>query len=267
MIRYNNLKNINKNYAPFLTDAINNVVNSGYYILGEECAKFENNFSKYIGVKHCIGVASGLDALQIIIRAYKELGVLKEGDEVIVPANTYIATILAITHNNLTPVLVEPNIDSYNIDVSKIESCINPRTRAILPVHLYGRLCEMDAIKLIAKKNKLIVIEDCAQAHGAESNNIKAGNFGDAGAFSFYPGKNLGALGDGGAITTNNDELAKVCRAIGNYGSEKKYHNQGSVPEKYSENSQCFYFLVCGLCIIRSLDKGSDERVFRRLHT
>jgi len=186
---------------------------------------FEKEFADYCGAKYCIGVANGLDALILIFRAYKELGRLKEGDEVIVPANTYIASILAITENRLKPVLVEPDEKTYNLDPKLIEEAITPKTKAILAVHLYGQLADMPTINKIAKKHNLLVIEDSAQAHGASHNDIKAGNWGNASGFSFYPGKNLGALGDAGAVTTDDEKLAVTIRALGNYGSSKKYKN------------------------------------------
>ncbi|APF20157.1 DegT/DnrJ/EryC1/StrS aminotransferase [Caldithrix abyssi DSM 13497] len=225
MIKFLDIKLINNIHKEEILTAIRKVIDSGWYILGEEVEKFEESFAKYVGAKHCIGVASGLDALFLILRGYMELGIMKEGDEVIVPANTYIATILAVTHNRLRPVLVEPDIETYNIDPDKIEEAISERTRAILPVHLYGRVADMKRINEIAKKYLLKVIEDAAQAHGAIYKGKRAGNLGDAAGFSFYPGKNLGALGDGGAITTNNDELAEVIKALRNYGSHKKYYN------------------------------------------
>lgn len=226
MIKFLDLLEINKQHKEELKSAFERVLNSGWYILGEELTTFENSFATYCGTKHAIGVANGLDALILIIRAYKELGLFHDGDEIIVPANTYIASILAISANNLVPVLVEPDIDTYNIDPTLIEAKITAKTKAILPVHLYGQLCDMKAINAIAKKYQLKVIEDSAQSHGATNNGIRAGNFGDATGFSFYPGKNLGALGDAGAITTNNDDLATAIRAILNYGSEIKYKNK-----------------------------------------
>ncbi|CCQ94034.1 Erythromycin biosynthesis sensory transduction protein eryC1 [[Clostridium] ultunense Esp] len=192
---------------------------------GEEVKAFEKEFAEYCGVKYCIGVANGLEALILILRAYKQLGIMHEGDEVIVPANTFIATIMAITENNLVPVLVEPDINTYLIDPYKIEEKITKRTKAILPVHLYGQTCEMEQINQIAKKYNLKVIEDSAQAHGAFYGIRRSGNLGDASGFSFYPGKNLGALGDAGAVTTNDIELASIIRKLSNYGSHKKYEN------------------------------------------
>ena len=226
MIPFLNLKNINLRHEVELTKAFERVLNSGWYIQGEEVKQFENEFSSYCGVKHTIGVSNGLDALIIIIKAYKELGVFNDGDEIIVPANTYIASILAISFNNLKPILVEPDIDTYNISIKNIESKITNRTKAILVVHLYGQICDIEEVINIADKNGLKVIEDCAQAHGAIKNNIKVGNFGDAAGFSFYPGKNLGALGDAGAITTNDTVLEQTIRALINYGSLEKYINR-----------------------------------------
>lgn len=225
MIPFLDLKSINSQYRAELIEACTRVIDSGWYIGGNELAQFEQNFAEYCGVKFAIGVANGLDALILTLRAWKELGKLNDGDEVIVPSNTYIASILAITANNLTPVLVEPDINTYNIDPNKIEAAITPKTKVILPVHLYGQLAEMPAIMAIAKKYNLLVLEDSAQSHGAEIKGIKAGNWGDASGFSFYPGKNLGALGDAGAVTTNNEELAQMLRALRNYGSHEKYKN------------------------------------------
>ena len=225
MIPFLNLKEINKTYKNELVDACRKVIESGWYILGEEVEKFEEEFAKYCGMKYAIGVGSGLDALKLIIRGYKELKIFDKNDEVIVPANTYIASILAISEEGLTPVLVEPKIDTYLIDPDKIEEKITSKTKAIMVVHLYGQTCEMDKIYKIAKKYNLKIIEDSAQAHGAFYKNKKAGNLGDASGFSFYPGKNLGALGDGGAITTNDETLMEVIKALRNYGSNKKYEN------------------------------------------
>lgn len=226
MIRFLDLQKINHQYADELKQVAGEVIDSGWYLLGERVKQFETNLVDYIGVNHAIGVASGLDALRLILKAYIEMGVMKEGDEVIVPANTYIATILAITDNRLKPVLVEPDINTYNLDISLIEQHISPRTRAIMVVHLYGQVCWSDELEAIVKKHKLKIIEDNAQAIGAELKGIKTGALGDAAGFSFYPGKNLGALGDSGAVTTNDDELAEVIRALGNYGSKEKYQNE-----------------------------------------
>ena len=226
MINFLDLKKINQQYRQELIEVSTRVINSGWYINGNELIQFENNFAQYCGTKHAIGVANGLDALILVLRAWKELGKLKDGDEVIVPANTYIASILAISANNLKPVLVEPDINTYNINPHLIEEKITSKTKAILAVHLYGQLADMPNIMQLAKKYNLLVLEDSAQAHGAEIEGKKAGNWGDASGFSFYPGKNLGALGDAGAITTNCDELAEVLVALRNYGSHKKYVNK-----------------------------------------
>ncbi len=204
-----------------LNNAYNNVVDKSWFIRGDECQKFEKEFAKYCGVKYCVGVASGLDSLILILRAM-DIGV---GDEVIVPSNTYIATALAITYVGAKPVFVEPVIETFNIDVERIEEKITKNTKAIIAVHLYGRTANMDAINTIAKKYNLKVIEDAAQAHGAKYKDKRAGSLGDAAGFSFYPGKNLGALGDAGCVTTNDKELADKVRVLGNYGSDYKYHN------------------------------------------
>ena len=225
MIPFLDLKGLNAQYRDELIEACTKVIDIGWYIQGNECKEIEKEFAQYCGTKYTIGVANGLDALILILRAYKELGILCDGDEIIVPSNTYIASILAISQNNLVPVLVEPNINTYLIDPSKIEEKITSKTKAILPVHLYGQTCEMDAINEIAKKYNLKVIEDSAQSHGAYFQDKRSGNLGDASGFSFYPGKNLGALGDGGAVTTNDEELANAIKALGNYGSHKKYEN------------------------------------------
>ena len=226
MIKYCDLKKVNGAHGNELRAAVLRATESGWYILGIECKAFENSFAGYCGCKHCIGTGNGLDALTIILLAYKEMGVMNEGDEVIVPANTYIATILAIMHAGLKPVLCEPTTETCNIDPDRIEDAITERTRAIMAVHLYGRSAEMEHINAIARKHSLKVIEDAAQAHGALYNGKRTGNLGDAAGFSFYPGKNLGALGDGGAITTNDPQLAKTARAIANYGSTVKYVNK-----------------------------------------
>jgi dTDP-4-amino-4,6-dideoxygalactose transaminase len=225
MIKFLDLKKINDHYEPEISNAIQRVLKSGWYLLGEELNSFEHEFSTYCGTKHCIGVANGLDALILILRAYKEMGIMQDGDEILVPANTYIASILSITANNLNPVLVEPDIHTCNIDPSKIEAKISKKTKAIMVVHLYGQAGPMNEINTIAKKYNLKVIEDSAQAHGAVYNSKRTGNLGDASGFSFYPGKNLGCLGDGGAVTTNDDQLADVVKTLRNYGSKTKYVN------------------------------------------
>jgi dTDP-4-amino-4,6-dideoxygalactose transaminase len=230
MIPFLDLKKINAQYQAELKEACARVIDSGWYILGNEVSEFEKEFATYCETEHCLGVANGLDALVLILRAYIEMGVMQKGDEVIVPSNTYIASILAISENGLTPVLVEPDVNTFNLDPKLIEQAITEKTKAILTVHLYGQVTGMDEINTIAKKHNLKVIEDCAQAHGAlyqrkEGKAQKVGSLGDAAGFSFYPGKNLGALGDGGAVTTNDSELAKTIAALRNYGSHEKYKN------------------------------------------
>lgn len=226
MIKFLDLQKINSQYQKDLKQVAYEVIDSGSYLLGKRVQNFEEDLSSYIGVKYTIGVSNGLDALRLILRGYIELGVLKEGDEVIVPANTFIATIIAITENRLKPIFIEPDITNYNIDITKIEQNISKRTKVILIVHLYGRVCWSKELKKIAKKHQIKIIEDNAQAIGASWNGIKTGNLGDAAGFSFYPGKNLGALGDSGAVLTNDYELAITIRALANYGSIKKYFNK-----------------------------------------
>lgn len=225
MIKFLDLQKVNSQYAEELKQVASEVIDSGWYILGNRVSLFEAALSDYIGVKHTIGVANGLDALRLIFKAFIETGDMSEGDEIIVPANTYIASILAITDNHLKPLLVEPDLETYNLNLSLIESRITSRTKAILVVHLYGRVCWSEDLEALAHKYGLKIIEDNAQAIGAIWNNRKTGSLGDVAGFSFYPGKNLGALGDSGAITTNDPKLAEVIRALGNYGSREKYIN------------------------------------------
>ena len=226
MIPFLDLGGVNRRDRDELVAAFARVLDSGWYVLGAEVAAFEKEYARYCGVEHAVGVGNGLDALTLILRAWRELGDLAPGDEVIVPANTYIATILAITENALTPVLVEPELATFNLDAALIESHITPRTRAILPVHLYGHTADMTAINTIAARHGLRVIEDCAQAHGARHAGATAGALGDAAGHSFFPSKNLGALGDAGAVTTNDARLAETVRALRNYGSHRKYENR-----------------------------------------
>lgn len=225
MISFLDLKKINGQYQEALIEASTRVIKSGWYLHGVECETFEKDFSAYCGAKYAIGVANGLDALTLIIRAYKAMNVFLEEDEIIVPANTYIASVLAISENHLRPILVEPNIHTHLIDPLAIEKKITKKTKAIMVVHLYGQSCEMDKITQIAKKHNLKIIEDSAQSHGAYYKDKRCGNLGDASGFSFYPAKNLGALGDGGAVTTNDKTLANMVRTLGNYGSSEKYKN------------------------------------------
>lgn len=222
-IDYLSLKKITNMHLAEIQDAISHTVESGWYLQGYSTQQFEYEYANYIGTQYCIGCGNGLDALSLIFRAYKEMGELKDNDEVIVPANTYIASILSITANRLKPVLVEPRIDTLQIDDDLIEQAITPRTKAILIVHLYGRCSMTNKIQQLCKKNNLKLIEDNAQAHGCLYNNKHTGSLGDAGAHSFYPGKNLGALGDAGAVTTNDHKLAETVKALGNYGSQQKY--------------------------------------------
>lgn len=225
-IKFLDLLTINKQRENELTNAFKEVLDSGWYIQGAQLKLFEKEYAAYCGVKHCIGVANGLDALILILRAYKQIGRLADGDEVIVPANTYIASILAISENGLTPVLVEPDINTFNLNPSLVRAQITAKTKAILTVHLYGQLSDVESLEEIAEEHGLLLIEDAAQSQGASMKGRIAGSFGHAAGHSFYPGKNLGALGDAGAVTTNDDELAGTIRAIGNYGSDKKYYNE-----------------------------------------
>ncbi len=225
MIKYLDLLKVNALYDAEIRKAVNDVLDSGWYLKGEATRRFEQHYAEYIGTRHCIGVANGLDALTLILRAYIEMGMMQEGDEVIVPANTYIASILAITENRLVPVLVEPSPATLQIDDTRVEQAITPRTRAVMMVHLYGRCAYTDRIGEICRQHDLKLIEDNAQAHGCfyKENLKKTGSLGDAAGHSFYPGKNLGALGDAGAVTTDDDALADIIRALGNYGSHQKY--------------------------------------------
>lgn len=233
MIPFYNLKLHNSTYKLMIMEAWSRIIDSGTYLIGQETRVFETRFANYCNTKYCVGVGNGLDALSLTLRAYKVIGEIAEGDHIIVPANTYIATILSITENNLVPILVEPDLNTYNIDPKLIEARINSKTKAIMVVHLYGQPADMSAIYLIAKQYSLKVIEDAAQAHGARYNGQMTGSLGDAGCFSFFPGKNLGALGDAGAITTNNKLLADTIRMLRNYGenlfddlSSRKYLNK-----------------------------------------
>jgi dTDP-4-amino-4,6-dideoxygalactose transaminase len=222
MIEYENLRKVNQPYFKEFNTVFNNVLESGWFVLGHNVDEFEKEFADYINTSHCVGLASGLDALSISLKVLN----LKPKSEVIVPSNTYIATILSVLISGNVPVLVEPDLATYNIDPGRIEDAITSKTRAIIVVHLYGKPCDMDPIIDICNRHNLYLIEDCAQAHGAEYKGKKAGSFGDMAAFSFYPTKNLGCLGDGGALATNNPDYAKKVRLIRNYGSEKKYYNE-----------------------------------------
>lgn len=225
MVKFLDLKAVNLQYGEEIEQKLLEVFKSGWYIHGREVESFENNLARYIGVEHAIGVANGLDALRLIFKSYIQIGVMQEGDEVIVPANTFIASVLAISDNRLNPVFVEPDFNTFNIDISKVEEKITAKTKAIMVVHLYGRVVFSNELMALAKKYNLKIIEDNAQAIGAVWEGRKSGSLSDAAAFSFYPGKNLGALGDGGAVTTNDADLGKRLRAIANYGSSEKYVN------------------------------------------
>lgn len=257
MISFLDLKKINEPYEAAFQDKLKTVLHNGWYILGEEVETFEKAFAEYCQANYCIGVGNGFDALVLIFKGYIALGKLKKGDEVIVPANTYIASILAILEADLIPVLVEPRLETYNINPDLIEDKITQQTKAILVVHLYGQLAEMEKINEIANQNNLLIIEDAAQSHGA-SKNLPSTiyNLQSATAYSFYPGKNLGALGDGGAITTNDLELEKVIRSLRNYGSEKKYHNQYIGVNSRLDEIQAAFLNVK----LPNLDADNDKR-------
>lgn len=256
MIPFLDLKKINDKYAADATSALTGVMDAGWYILGKNVTAFETEFAQYCGTKHCIGVANGLDALILIIEAYKELGLFNNGDEILVPSNTYIASILAVSKAGLVPVLVEPSLNDYLLNPGLLEEKITAKTKAILPVHLYGQLCDMDRINAIAQKHSLKVIEDSAQSHGAVYKGKKSGNLSDASGFSFYPGKNLGAFGDAGAITTNDDALAETIKALRNYGSHVKYQNLYLGINSRLDELQA--------AILRPKLKGLDEENARR---
>lgn len=223
MIKALDLQKITQQHKEEYVAAIERVVSSGWFLQGEETSRFEKDYAQFVGTQHCIGVGNGLDALTIMLRAYKELGRLSDGDEVIVPANTYIATVLAITENNLKPIFAEPTWEGLTIDITRIEKLITQRTKALMTVHLYGRLAYSKDMREICNRYGLLLLEDCAQAHGCKYDNRVVGALGNAAAHSFYPGKNLGAFGDAGAITTDDGELAEAIRAIANYGSQRKY--------------------------------------------
>lgn len=223
MVKLLDLQSITMQHGDEYKAAANRVIESGWFLQGKEIEKFESDYARYIGTSQCVSVANGMDALYLMMRAYKEMGVMQDGDEIIVPANTYIATIIGITRNNLVPVLVEPTWNNLEIDIDKIEAAVTPKTKGVLIVHLYGRVAYNDKLGEICKKYNLKLMEDCAQSHGCTWKNVKTGALGNAAAHSFYPGKNLGAFGDAGAVTTSDLELAQVIRALANYGSQKKY--------------------------------------------
>ena len=257
MIKFLDLKALNARYQDEFKSKFESFLNSGSYMLGAEVVGFEKEFSNYCGVKYGIGVSSGLDALQLIFEAYKTLRILQKGDEVIVPANTYIATVLAISNTGLTPVLVEPNSQTFNIDINAILKAITPRTKAILGVHLYGQLYDVDALETISNEHNLVLIEDAAQAHGAEhTDGRKAGNVSDVAAFSFYPTKNLGALGDAGAITTNNLELSQTIQKLRNYGRTSAYKNEFKGFNSRLDELQAAFLRIK----LKDLDNENDKK-------
>lgn len=256
MIKFYDLQKVNTRYEAEFKRKFDDVLQKGWLILGDEVKRFESDFARYCGARHCIGTGNGLDALVLIFRAYIELGKLQIGDEVIVPANTYIASILAIYEAGLTPVLSEPDEATFNLDPKLVSDKISAKTKAILAVHLYGQLADMQALSAISKQNKLLLIEDAAQSQGAELGSSKAGNLGDAAGFSFYPSKNLGALGDAGAVTTNDDELAATIRKIRNYGSQTKYvHEIKGVNSRLDEIQAAFLNLK-----LPDLDTENEQR-------
>lgn len=255
-IPFLDLKSINSRYEIEMRDAFEKVLKSGWYILGDSLKGFEDEYASYCGVRHCIGVANGLDALTLILEGYKELGAFNKGDEVLVPSNTFIATILAISKAGFRPVLIEPRLEDYLIDPAKIEEQICDRTIAIMPVHLYGQVCDMNAINEFGRKYNIKIIEDAAQSHGASYCGNRCGSLADAGAFSFYPGKNLGALGDGGAITTNDDALAEVLRAFRNYGSHVKYYHKFKGGNSRLDELQAAFLSVK----LSNLDRDNQNR-------
>lgn len=256
MIKFLDLQKINAQYADELKDTASKVIDSGWYLHGEETENFEQEFAQYCGVKNCLAVSNGLDALRLILQAYKEMGRLKAGDEVIVPSNTFIASVLAITDNDLVPKFVEPNIHSYNLDEDELERAITEKTKAVMLVHLYGQVALTEKIEQLCKQHNILIIEDAAQAHGAWFGKRRVGTLGDAAGFSFYPGKNLGALGDAGAITSNDKELIEICSALRNYGSEKKYHNQYLGYNNRMDEIQAAFLRVK----LRYLDQEIEER-------
>ncbi len=257
MIKFLDLNLLNKRFEFEFKNGFNQFLDSGQYILGDQVARFETEFSKYCGTQFCIGVSSGLDALQLIIEGYKTLGVLKNNDEIIVPANTYIATVLAISNTGLKPVLVEPNIQNYNINPKTVRDAISSKTKAILGVHLYGQIYDVEQLEIIAKEHNLLLIEDAAQAHGAIfKDGRKAGNLSGAAAFSFYPTKNLGALGDAGAITTNNEALAEVIYKLRNYGRKSTYVNDLKGYNCRLDDLQAAFLRIK----LKHLDADNDKR-------
>ncbi|MCR4921677.1 MAG: GNAT family N-acetyltransferase [Bacteroidaceae bacterium] len=255
-VKFLDLKKVSNSYEPQLSDAVLRVIHRGWFLLGEETQRFEQMFAEYVGARHCVAVGNGLEALTLILRAWRNLLGWQAGDEVIVPANTYIASILAVSNAGLKPVLCEPSLDTYLIDPQNIEALVSERTRAIMPVHLYGRCCDMKAVNEIAQRHGLRVLDDVAQAQGVAQGGVRAGHLCDASGFSFYPGKNLGALGDAGAVTTDDDELASVVRTMANYGSREKYVN-----ELRGYNSRMDEIHAAALSVkLEQLDERNDRR-------
>ncbi len=258
MISFLNINKINSEYKKLFSEALEKQIDSGWFILGKEVKIFEKKFSDYCGTDYCLGVANGLDALDLILKSLIILKKINEGDEVIVPSNTYIASVLAITNNNLKPIFVEPNINDYNLDAEKIKDKISNRTKIILCVHLYGRLCNMDQINSIAEQNKLLIIEDSAQSHGAkDKHGSRSGSFGVAAGFSFYPGKNLGCLGDGGAITTNSKDIYELVLHLRNYGSKIKYLNEYKGINSRLDELQAIFLSIK----LKNLDRDNKRRI------
>lgn len=256
MIPFFNLQSVQNPYKAELQEAVSRVIDSGWFVLGPEKEKFEITFADYCGVKHAVGVGNGLDALTLIIRSYKELGVFEDGDEIIVPANTYIASILSITENGLKPVLLEPDPETYNLDLAKVTDHITDKTKAVMVVHLYGLVNFSTELKDLCQKRNLKIIEDGAQAAGADLLGVKVGALGDACGMSLYPTKNLGALGDAGVVTTDDDELADMVRTLSNYGSHKKYINEYQGVNSRLDEIQAAALLVK----LKYLDKENDQR-------
>jgi dTDP-4-amino-4,6-dideoxygalactose transaminase len=255
-IPFLDLKAINARHAAELKAAAARVIDSGWYVLGEEVKAFESEFAAWVGSSHCVGTSDGLSALILALRGWKELGLLKDGDAVAVPANTYIASILAITENRLRPVLVEPDEDTFNLGAGKLAAALTPDVKAVLAVHLYGQLADMPAIAQLCRERGLLLLEDAAQAHGAQIDGIKAGAWGDAAAFSFYPGKNLGALGDAGALTCKDPKLAQMVRALRNYGSHEKYKNNVQGPNDRLDELQAAFLRVK----LKYIDADNSQR-------
>jgi dTDP-4-amino-4,6-dideoxygalactose transaminase len=256
MIQFLDVHKINQRFEKEFQQALKNSLNSSNYILGSNVSSFESEFAAYCGSKYCVGVANGLDALTLILKGYIHLGKLAEGDKVIVPANTFVATILSVMHAGLEPVFVEPNVKTFNLDYDNVKKTFGDEIKAIIMVHLYGQLADVEALKRFSKSNNLLLIADAAQAHGAKHNQTRAGSFADAAAFSFYPSKNLGALGDGGAITTSDVKLYKTIRLLRNYGSREKYKNEVIGYNSRLDDIQAAFLRIK----LKELDKDNEKR-------